>query len=56
MTAKEFFILVATLRYYQREYFATRSQEALKAAKALEKEVDDEIMRVNAILEKKKSQ
>ena len=56
MTAKQFFYKVATLRYYQREYFATRSQEALKAAKALEKEVDDEIIRVNAILEKKKNQ
>ena len=55
MTAKEFFILVATLRYYQREYFATRSKEALAQAKELEKELDTEIARVNRILEQKKN-
>lgn len=52
MTSKEFFFKVANLRYYQKEYFATRSRIALDQAKALEKEIDDEIDRVNAILNK----
>ncbi|MBD5204993.1 MAG: hypothetical protein HDS84_01250 [Bacteroidales bacterium] len=55
MTSKEFFYKVATLRYYQREYFATRSKEALTQAKELEKEIDAEIARVNLILEQKKN-
>lgn len=50
MTAKDFFYKVATLRYYQKEYFATRSRDSLEKAKALEKEVDAEISRVNSIL------
>ncbi len=50
MTAKEFFFKVANLRYYQKEYFATRSREALKQAKVIEKEIDEEITRVNKIL------
>ncbi len=57
MTSKEFFFKVATLRYYQKEYFATRSREVLAQAKAIEKEVDDEIARVNKILnEREKGQ
>ncbi len=57
MTSKEFFFKVATLRYYQKEYFATRSREVLALAKAIEKEVDDEIARVNKILnEREKGQ
>lgn len=55
MTSKEFFFKVATLRYYQKEYFATRSREALAQAKELEKEIDAEIARVNRILEQKKN-
>ena len=50
MTRKDFFFKVATLRYYQKEYFATRSREALAQAKALEKEIDDEIARVQSLL------
>lgn len=55
MTSKEFFFKVAILRYYQKEYFATRSKEALAQAKELEKELDTEIARVNRILEQKKN-
>ena len=55
MTSKEFFFKVATLRYYQKEYFATRSKESLAQAKELEKEIDAEIARVNRILEQKKN-
>lgn len=55
MTAKEFFYKVATLRYYQKEYFATRSRAALEQSKALEREIDAEIDRVNKIIEHKKN-
>lgn len=50
MTAKDFFYKVAELRYHQKEYFATRSRDSLEKAKALEREVDAEIARVNSIL------
>ena len=50
MSAKDFFYMVAELRCYQKEYFATRSHDALEKAKALEKKVDAEISRVNSIL------
>lgn len=46
MTAREFFYLVANMRSAQQEYFKTRSQNVLRAARKLECEVDDEIRRV----------
>ena len=49
MNAKEFFDLVSSMRKSQREYFATRSSEALEKSKRLEKEVDKEIERVITI-------
>ena len=54
MDAKSFFNLVAALRDKQKEYFRTRSQSALRESKALEKRVDDEISRVNQILNNKR--
>lgn len=54
MDAKSFFNLVAALRDKQKEYFRTRSQSALRESKALEKRVDDEIDRVNQILNNKR--
>ena len=54
MDAKSFFNLVAALRDKQKEYFRTRSQSALRESKALEKRVDDEISRVNQILNDKR--
>lgn len=54
MDAKSFFNLVAALRDKQKEYFRTRSQSALRESKALEKRVDDEICRVNQILNNKR--
>lgn len=54
MNAKSFFNLVAALRDKQKEYFRTRSQSALRESKALEKRVDDEISRVNQILNNKR--
>lgn len=53
MTAKEFFDLVTEMRQNQKDYFKTRSNESLKRSKELEKQVDDEIARVNKILSEK---
>ncbi len=50
MNSREFFEKVALMRRMQREYFKTRSNTALGKSKALEREVDAEIERVNAIL------
>ena len=46
MNARQFFDRVAQLRKFQKEYFATRSI-------ALEKEIDTEIERVQALLKDK---
>ena len=54
MDAKSFFKLVVALRDKQKEYFRTRSQSALRESKALEKRVDDEISRVEQILNDKR--
>lgn len=48
MNSKEFFDKVVLMRRYQKEYFRTRSS-ALRQSKALEKEIDDEIERVQRI-------
>lgn len=50
MTAKDFFDLVARMRDKQKEYFRTRSGSVLKESKQLEKQVDEEIKRVNGII------
>lgn len=44
------------MRKYQKEYFRTRSQAALKLSKALELEIDAEITRVNALMEKEQKE
>ena len=49
MDAKQFFNLVSSMRKSQREYFSTRSRDALERSKRLEKEVDMEIERVLTI-------
>lgn len=51
MNAREFFYLVSEMRHAQREYFETKSQRVLIAAKQLEKQVDLEIERVKLIVE-----
>ena len=53
MTSKEFFYLVANMRATQREYFKTRDHLTLRAARALEGDVDREIARVKAVLAEK---
>ncbi|WP_289704931.1 hypothetical protein [Bacteroides acidifaciens] len=53
MNARQFFDRVAQLRKFQKEYFATRSKDALRQSIALEKEIDTEIERVQALLKDK---
>lgn len=53
MTAKDFFKLVEQMRQNQKDYFKTRSAESLRRSKELEKQVDDEIARVNKIMSDK---
>lgn len=50
MTPKEFFDKVSRMRKAQKEYFRTRSGRALTDSKRLEKEIDDEIERVNKVI------
>ncbi len=50
MNARQFFDRVAQLRHFQKEYFKTRSREALQQSIALEKEIDAEIERVKTIM------
>lgn len=50
MTPKEFFDKVVKLREAQKNYFKTRSSMALQLCKKLEKEIDDEIARVNRVV------
>jgi hypothetical protein len=50
MNPKQFFDKVSLLRMKQKEYFRTRSKAALNASKALEREIDAEIDRVNKII------
>ena len=53
MNPKEFFDKVCRMRKAQKEYFRTRSGRALSDSKRLEKEIDDEIERVNKVVEAK---
>lgn len=53
MKPRAFFDKVSEMMEAQKEYFKTRSSAALNRSKALEKEIDDEIARVNAILNKR---
>lgn len=50
MNSRVFFDKVALMRRLQQEYFKTRSKSVLEQCKVVEKEVDVEIKRVNAIL------
>lgn len=53
MSPKEFFDKVCRMRKAQKEYFRTRSGRALADSKRLEKEIDDEIERVEKVMEEK---
>lgn len=54
MDARQFFERVKIMRHFQKEYFKTRSRTALQQSKALEREIDAEIERVNRLLDHKK--
>ena len=55
MTSQEFCHKVERLRSKQKEYFRTRSSAALTDSKRLEREIDEEIERVNKILQSRRS-
>lgn len=50
MDNRQFFNKVALMRKLQKEYFRTRSRAALTQSKAVEREVDAEISRVQKIV------
>ena len=54
MDKREFFDKVSEMRDAQKEYFRTRSSASLNKSKMLEKEIDDEILRVRKILSGRK--
>lgn len=49
MNPRTFFEKVALLRETQKEYFKTRDSEVLRKSKALEAEIDKEILRVRSL-------
>ena len=51
MNAREFFYLTSNVRKTQDEYFRTKDQKVLRAARALEVELDREIERVKQLEE-----
>ena len=53
MNSKDFFNKVALMRRLQKEYFKTRSKSVLSECKAIEREINAEIKRVNAIIQTK---
>ena len=50
MTPKEFFYAVSNMRAAQTAYFKTRSQSNLRATRAAERSIDEEITRVKNVL------
>ena len=53
MNSRYFFDTVCHMRKAQKNYFKTRDRDALNASKEIEKQVDEEINRVNSVLAKK---
>ena len=49
MNAKDFFSIVTQMRNAQKIYFRNRTTENLQRSKDLEKQVDDEIRRVQRL-------
>lgn len=49
MTPRTFFEKVALMREAQKDYFRTKSHDALRKSKALEADIDREIERVRAM-------
>ena len=55
MNSKEFFYKVAAMRKAQKDYFKTRNTRYLNESKVLEKEIDEEIERVQRIVEERQN-
>ena len=53
MNSRYFFDMVCRMRKAQKNYFKTRDCDALNVSKEIEKQIDEEINRVNGILAKK---
>lgn len=53
MNSRDFFDMVCRMRKAQKNYFKTRDRDALNVSKEIEKQIDEEINRVNGILAKK---
>nr|DAS93087.1 MAG TPA: hypothetical protein [Caudoviricetes sp.]DAW78960.1 MAG TPA: hypothetical protein [Caudoviricetes sp.] len=56
MDHRDFFNKVALMRQLQKEYFRTRSRSVLTNCKNIESEVDAEVKRVNAIMERRQKE
>lgn len=52
MNSKQFYSEMVKLRRLQKEYFKTRSSDTLRASKKQEKLIDDEIERVDKLIQK----
>ena len=53
MNSRDFFDMVCRMRKAQKSYFKTRDRDVLNVSKEIEKQVDEEINRVNSVLAKK---
>lgn len=53
MNARQFYEEVKKMRYLQKKYFLTRDHRALEASKKFEKHIDEEIERVEQLLNEK---
>lgn len=53
MNARQFYEEVKKMRYLQKKYFLTRDHRALEASKKFEKLIDEEIGRVEQLLNEK---
>ena len=53
MNSRDFFDMVCRMRKAQKSYFKTRDRDVLNMSKEIEKQVDEEINRVNRVLAKK---
>lgn len=56
MDNREFFDKVALMRQLQQEYFRTKSRSVLTNCKNVERVIDAEIKRVNAIIERRQKE
>ena len=53
MNSRDFFDMVCRMREAQKNFFKTRDRDTLNVSKEIEKQIDEEIIRINGILAKK---